>query len=116
MIEEIVFANRTRFVLKLSCTCLFWFTLTWVVRRVGLILLVLFAVFKSNWFTIKNKNEFAVVAMGGTATFSYTTNGGSSWTGCTNNAPGPIGGALTYMNNYYYCWSSYWYGNNHNKI
>ena len=28
MIEEKVLANRTRFVLKLSCTCLFWFTLT----------------------------------------------------------------------------------------
>ncbi|MEO6304951.1 MAG: T9SS type A sorting domain-containing protein [Bacteroidia bacterium] len=56
---------------------------------------------------IKNKNEFAIEAAPGTATFSYTTNGGSTWTGCITNQPTGASGKLTYIDNYYYMYPSF---------
>ncbi|MBA2612660.1 MAG: T9SS type A sorting domain-containing protein [Bacteroidetes bacterium] len=55
---------------------------------------------------VKNKNEFAIQVMGGTATFSYTTNGGSTWAGSTTNQ-NTAGGKLIYLNNYYYIYPSF---------
>jgi photosystem II stability/assembly factor-like uncharacterized protein len=50
----------------------------------------------------KNKNEFAVQPLNGTTTFSYTTDGGTTWSANSNPPPAPLGGRLTYINNYYY--------------
>ncbi len=50
----------------------------------------------------KNKNEFAVHSLSGPTTFSYTTDGGATWSANINPPPLPLGGGLMYLNNYYY--------------
>jgi len=54
----------------------------------------------------KNKNEFAIQPQNGPPTFSYTTDGGATWS--VNITPQPANhvGTLKYLNNYYYLYPS----------
>ncbi|MCE3229540.1 MAG: Pullulanase family protein [Bacteroidetes bacterium] len=47
----------------------------------------------------KNKNEFSIRPTGGAATFSYTQDGGATWTVCATAPPANSGGQLAYMGN-----------------
>ncbi len=49
---------------------------------------------------IKNVNEFAIITTA--SNFSYTSNGGNSWTAFATPPPAIAAGTLFYANNYYY--------------
>ncbi len=55
-----------------------------------------------NKVAVKNKNEFAVTLTTGPATFSFTTNGGATWSVNATPLPSNMVGVLMYYNNYYY--------------
>lgn len=55
-----------------------------------------------NAVAIKNKNEFVITGSGGPNTFTYTTNGGSTWSSSVNTPPVAGAGSIMYLNNYYY--------------
>ncbi len=54
----------------------------------------------------KNKNEFAIQPQNGPPTFSYTTDGGATWSVNITPQPTNLSGKLIYLNNYYYLYPS----------
>lgn len=55
-----------------------------------------------NWVAYKNKNEFAISSSSGANTFSYTINGGVTWSACITNEPTSSNAQISYLNGYYY--------------